>query len=119
LLRAGLAGNRVLLDLSCDLLIPPLSRLAVASVFGLLVTQVLAFALHSFMFSTLSFAFCVWAVVLYVLRGWMVSGTGMRGLLDLGLAPVYVLWKAGLRLRGSKAPSTWVRTKREDSAGPP
>ncbi len=120
LLRAGLAGNRVLLDLSCDLLIPPLSRLAVASVFGLLVTQVLAFVLHAFMLSALSFAFCVWAVVLYVLRGWMVSGTGLRGLLDLGLAPVYVLWKAGLRLRGSKtSSSTWVRTKREDSAGPP
>ncbi|MEP7053171.1 MAG: glycosyltransferase family 2 protein [Pseudomonadota bacterium] len=120
LLRAGLAGNRVLFDLACDLLIPPLSRLAVASVFGLMVTLALAVALHSFMLSTLSFAFSVSTVMLYVLRGWMVSGTGMRGLLDLGLAPVYVLWKAGLRLRGSKtAPSTWVRTKREDSAGPP
>jgi len=115
-----LAGNRVLFDLACDLLIPPLSRLAVASVLGLLVAEALAFALHTLMFSAFSFAFCVSAVVLYVLRGWMVSGTGFRGLLDLGLAPVYVLWKAGLRLRGSKtAPSTWVRTKREDQAGPP
>ena len=120
LLRKGLTGDRVLLDLSFDLLIPPLSRLAVASVFGLVIAQALAIALHAFLWSTLSFGFCVTAVALYVLRGWMVSGTGRRGLLDLCLAPVYVAWKAGLRLRGSKtAPAAWVRTKREDQTGPP
>ena len=43
--------------------------------------------------------------------------TGLRGLVDLALAPLYVVWKAGLRLRGrSDAASTWVRTKREERA---
>ena len=57
------------------------------------------------------------AVVVYVLRGWMVSGTGARGLVDLGLAPVYVAWKMTLRFRRPvRATSDWVRTERE--AGP-
>ena len=55
------------------------------------------------------------AVVLYVLRGLSVSGTGARGLFDLGFAPVYVIWKLGLRLRRKPSQtSTWVRTKREE-----
>jgi cellulose synthase/poly-beta-1,6-N-acetylglucosamine synthase-like glycosyltransferase len=120
LLRAGLKGNRVLFDLACDLLIPPLSRLAVLSVVGLCLALAVSFAFHGAALSVLAFGFCLMSIVVYVLRGWAVSGTGARGLLDLGLAPVYVVWKAGLRLgRASNASSTWVRTKREDQPGPP
>jgi 1,2-diacylglycerol 3-beta-glucosyltransferase len=115
LLRAGIARkNRVLFDLALDLLVPPLSRIAILSVLGLLVAAVLSAWVGSLAFSLASFTWCVFAVVLYVLRGWSVSGTGLRGLLDLGLAPVYVVWKASLRLRKPSRPtSSWVRTKRE------
>ena len=115
LLRAGIAKrNRVLLDLAFDLLIPPLSRIAVLSVLGLLVAAAFSFWAKAVTVSLVSFASSVFVVVLYVLRGWSVSGTGVRGLIDLGLAPVYVIWKLGLRLRKpARPPSTWVRTKRE------
>jgi len=117
LLRAGISRrNAVLVDLALDLLVPPLSRIAVASCLGLLAAVALSLASGRLGLSVASFGFCVISVVLYVLRGWSVSGTGFRGLLDLGLAPVYVLWKASLRLRRASRPtSSWVRTKRERS----
>jgi cellulose synthase/poly-beta-1,6-N-acetylglucosamine synthase-like glycosyltransferase len=100
----------VLLDLAVDLLIPPLSRLAVLSAVGCGLAAALSLRV-----SLASFGFCVTALFLYVLRGWAVSGTGGRGLLDLALAPAYVLWKASLRLRRSRGSTqVWVRTKRED-----
>ncbi len=117
---AGLGRDRVLFDLACDLLIPPLSRLAVLSVVGLSAACALGLVFKGFAVSTLTFAACLASIILYVLRGWTLSGTGARGLLDLGLAPLYVLWKAGLRLRRAGNPSSsWVRTKRENQPGPP
>jgi len=117
LLRAGIARrNAVLFDLALDLLVPPLSRIAVAAFIGLLAAAALSMAFGAPTLSLASFGFCLLAVVLYVLRGWSVSGTGLRGLVDLGLAPVYVIWKASLRLRKASRPtSSWVRTKREQS----
>jgi 1,2-diacylglycerol 3-beta-glucosyltransferase len=117
LLRLGIAQRKpVLLDLALDLLVPPLSRIAVASVAGALAASALTLASGRAALSSVSFGFCVLAVILYVLRGWSLSGTGLRGLLDLGLAPVYVAWKASLRLRKASRPtSSWVRTKREQS----
>jgi 1,2-diacylglycerol 3-beta-glucosyltransferase len=107
--------NRVLFDLGADLLVPPLSRVALLCLlfFGL------ALALSLFAGRAVSslwgYGACLLAVALYVLRGWSVSGTGARGLFDLGFAPAYVIWKLGLRLRRRPSEtSTWVRTKREE-----
>jgi hypothetical protein len=52
----------------------------------------------------------------HVLAGWRASGTGVRGLADLALAPAYLAWKLTLPLR--TRPSSWVRTERERSARP-
>jgi len=107
--------SRVLFDLALDLFIPPLSRIAV----GLLVAWLLALAvtllLQASGISLVAFGLGLGAVVAYVLRGWMVSGTGLRGLLDLALAPVYVAWKMTLRFRkpARAATADWVRTERE------
>ena len=115
LLRKGfVTGNRVLVDLALDLLIPPLSRIAVASLLGAIAAGALSVVSQQVRLSALSFGFCLLALALYVLRGWSVSGTGARGLLDLCLAPVYVVWKVSLRFRPAARPtSTWVRTERE------
>jgi len=115
LLRSGLIKrDRVLFDLALDLLIPPLSRIAIFSVLGLLAGLALSVWNGAPTLSFVIFAWCVFAVVLYVLRGWAVSGTRLRGLFDLALAPVYVVWKVSLRFRKPSRPtSTWVRTKRE------
>jgi 1,2-diacylglycerol 3-beta-glucosyltransferase len=118
LLRQGFRkGNRVLVDLACDLLVPPLSRIAVASVLGALAVAVLCIWTRGAALSGSSFGFCLLAVVLYVLRGWSVSGTGARGFFDLCFAPVYVVWKASLRFRpAARSTSSWVRTQRENKS---
>jgi hypothetical protein len=67
-----------------------------------------------------AFGAALGSVGAYVLRGWMVSGTGARGLLDLGLAPFYVGWKLALRFKKPpRATSEWVRTEREASGSAP
>lgn len=121
ILKAGLSRpDRVLLDLGLDLIIPPLSTIAVLMLVGSMLGGALAFALHAPGIALSAYGAGVAAVVLYVLRGWSVSGTGLRGLLDLALAPVYVIWKIALRFtRPTRATSDWVRTKREGQADVP
>ena len=55
---------------------------------------------------------CGAALALYVLRGWQLSGVGLRGLLDLARAPAFVVWKLVLMLRAHDSVQ-WVRTRRE------
>jgi hypothetical protein len=50
-------------------------------------------------------------LVLYVLRGWQLSGLGPRGLMDLIRAPGFIAWKLLISLR--KRSTEWVRTERE------
>lgn len=115
LIREGVRRRSALLiDLALDVLVPPLSQLVVAlglltaAAFGLVaVTGVGAWALSAG-------ALGLSSVGLYVLAGWAHSGTGARGLLDLALAPVYVVWKLRLRLKGAgQKQAEWVRTTRE------
>ena len=102
----------VLLDLAIDILLPPLSTLAIWVVAGF------AAALLSGYFFSQEISLRIWianlaALALYVLRGWSLSGTGLRGLVELACAPFYVAWKVALRLRQAERPKDWVRTTRE------
>src|SRR5262249_17334350 len=91
LFGAALAeSDRVRLDLALDLVIPPLSTILMALVVLQLLATALVIALRAPGYAQAGFGLGIAAVVLYVLRGWMVSGTGLRGLLDLALAPFYV-----------------------------
>lgn len=115
LLGAGIARpSRVLFDLALDLYIPPLSRIAVGVLVGELAATSLLYWLGAGRLSLAAYGLGLASVVVYVLRGWSVSGTGLRGLLDLALAPVYVLWKLTLRFKKPpRATAEWVRTERE------
>jgi 1,2-diacylglycerol 3-beta-glucosyltransferase len=121
ILKAGLSRpDRVLLDLGLDLVIPPLSTIAVLMLLGSVLGAALVFTLQAPGVALAAYGAGVAAVILYVLRGWSVSGTGLRGLIDLALAPVYVVWKIALRFtRPARATSDWVRTKREGQADVP
>ena len=119
LVKRGLAsGDRVLFDLGFDLLVPPLSQIALASLGGFALALGAALVAGGpFWLALAPWACAVAAVALYVLRGWSVSGTGLRGLRDLALAPIYVLWKLTLGGRKSaRADGPWIRTTREDRA---
>lgn len=109
-LLAHAARNRSLicLDLALDLLVLPLSYLVLAA--AALTVASLALAPSSG-WPLLALGTDA-TLVAYVLRGWQLSGTGLRGLADLMRAPFFVGWKLVLMLGGRRT-AEWVRTKRE------
>ena len=114
LLGALRARSGLLLDLAMDVLVPPLSMLAGPALAGLALSAWLARGADHPVLALPLFAFEVAALVLYVLRGWWLSGMGARGLLDLAAAPFYVAWKLKLAvLPAREQKGAWVRTSRE------
>jgi 1,2-diacylglycerol 3-beta-glucosyltransferase len=101
-------------DLAFDLLLPPLSYVAINVVALVLVGASVVWWLPYVEWSLWVALGCVVSIALYVLRGWQLSGLGARGLFDLARAPGFVLWKLWLRLR-TRVPRQWVRTEREQA----
>jgi glycosyltransferase involved in cell wall biosynthesis len=117
LVKRGLAGNGLLLDLAADVLVPPLSRIAGAAALGMLVATAGGAMGGDFVVSRSAFAASLAAIAAYVLRGWSVSGTGARGLADLLLAPWFMVWKLTLARRApGRNDAEWIRTTRESSS---
>jgi hypothetical protein len=113
LLRAAARPRgRVCADLALDLLVPPLSWLLLAvAAFLVLALLLAAWGVAAPAWAGVASG-CGAALVLYVLRGWQLSGVGLRGALDLLRAPWFVLWKLVLLLR-TRPGAGWVRTTRE------
>ena len=112
LLRAAVQQpSRVCLDLALDLLVLPLSYIAL----NVVVLFAVAAALAPWQAGALPWVWAACAgagsLLLYVLRGWQLSGMGALGLVDLARAPVFLLWKVLLVLR-SRGSLAWVRTPR-------
>ena len=120
-------GSPMLLDLALDLLIPPLSTVALVVVAGLVAVAArvafVGFAAASFdaglraddVVDALDIVALSPALLLglYVLRGMQLSGLGVRSVLVLAKAPVYIVWKILLKLKGPPKKGEWVRTARE------
>jgi cellulose synthase/poly-beta-1,6-N-acetylglucosamine synthase-like glycosyltransferase len=102
--------DRVQLDLALDLTVLPLSYLVINILLFLLVAG-LAYRFTPWHFELWTAGFCAIAVVLYVLRGWQLSGVGWRGLADLLWAPFFLVWKIWSML-GRHNSKEWVRTER-------
>jgi cellulose synthase/poly-beta-1,6-N-acetylglucosamine synthase-like glycosyltransferase len=115
LLRQAVRGrSRVCFDLACDLMVLPLSYVVLNVVALLVLAGIAALvqpAVQAWMWVGLG---CGAALVLHILRGWQLSGTGLQGLADLARAPFFLLWKILVMLRGNQS-KEWVRTKREGS----
>jgi 1,2-diacylglycerol 3-beta-glucosyltransferase len=112
LLRAAIRrADVVCLDLALDLMVLPLSYVAL-HVLLLICAALLAahWQVAQLFWVWLSLG-CAASLLLYVLRGWQLSGIGARGLLDLARAPGFVIWKLMLMLRTRT--QGWVRTARE------
>jgi len=113
--RALVARDPVLADLAMDLLVPPLSVLALGVALGLSCSSALAWREGIAGASLIAWSICTLSLVAYVLRGWQLSGTGVHGLVDLCCAPAFVVWKLVLILRQPfHKTDTWVRTDRGD-----
>ena len=112
MLLAGVRRRSLLcLDLAFDLIVPPLSYLTLNIVLLGLIAGVVSFWDQSARFWVWWSLTCAVILVLHVLRGWQLSGMGIRGLLALAHVPGFILWRVWLLL-GRKT-SEWVRTERE------
>ncbi len=112
LLRTAMRrADRVCLDLALDLIVLPLSYVAL-NVVLLMCCALIALHWHlaPMLWLWLSLG-CAGSLLIYVLRGWQLSGIGARGLFDLARAPGFVIWKVMLMLRTRT--QGWVRTTRE------
>jgi cellulose synthase/poly-beta-1,6-N-acetylglucosamine synthase-like glycosyltransferase len=111
---AATAPSRVCLDLALDLMVLPVSYVYL-NVAALLILAALASTqVPSLQIWVWLSAGCAAAAILYILRGWSLSGVGPRGLLDLARAPFFLAWKL-LVMVGRRDSKEWVRTKRENS----
>jgi len=121
LLWQGIRERKLLLlDLAMDVLTPPVSWLALATFLGLSLALCLSCAVGQALASAFVFGAGFFCLLVYVLRGWQLSSTGLRGLVDLACAPWFVFWKLRLVLtRKTKSPLAWVRTLREAEVGSP
>jgi cellulose synthase/poly-beta-1,6-N-acetylglucosamine synthase-like glycosyltransferase len=110
----------VLLDLAMDLLVPPLTWIALASLVGTVVSAWWSFDHTGAWKAAIPWVASVAFIVVYVMRGLVLARTGLRGLLDLMWAPVYMGWKVALAVSGRAGKKgEWIRTTRskEDSRG--
>ena len=103
--------SRICLDLAFDLIVPPLSYLTVNIVLLGVIAGIWSFWDPRAVFWAWWALACAAALALHVLRGWQLSGTGIRGLTALGHVPGFILWRIWLLL-GRKT-GEWVRTERE------
>lgn len=116
LLRDGLLKRSgLLIDLAMDVLVPPLSRVVGLWALGAVGSWSLFLLTGHGVWARGAFGFALLPLTLYVGAGWLHSGTGLLGLVDLALAPAYVFWKVMLTFRAPKArkQTEWIRTKRE------
>jgi 1,2-diacylglycerol 3-beta-glucosyltransferase len=117
--RAVLGRDRLLFDLAIDVLMPPLSTLAGVTVLGLGAAAAVHIWAGGASLALGLWGACAGFLVLYGVRGWQLSGTGLRGLVSLFYAPVYLVWKLTLPFRRSTGPAgEWVRTTRERRTPP-
>jgi 1,2-diacylglycerol 3-beta-glucosyltransferase len=101
------------LDLAFDLIVPPLSYVAVnVAVLGL-AAFILRLWIPSATFWIFWTAGCAGALLIHVLRGWQLSGMGIRGLAAFAHVPGFILWRIWLLLGLKTKSAEWVRTERE------
>ena len=111
LLAAARKRSLVCLDLALDLLVPPLSRIALGVGVLLGVAALASLRQPSLMIWLWAGAVGAICLLLYVLRGWQLSGRGVAGLRDLLRAPFFIGWKLLLRFR-PRDRHAWAPTPR-------
>jgi 1,2-diacylglycerol 3-beta-glucosyltransferase len=115
LLADGLSRRSLMLvDLAFDLLVPPITYVALAAMAGSFASLLWIALAHAPWWTGLPWAFCLLAFATYVVRGIWLADVGPRVVLDLAWAPVYMVWKVVLAVRSSPSKEgEWVRTARE------
>ena len=117
LVRLGLQRrDRVLLDLAADLLVPPLTYVAVATASGAALAGAWLLLGRGVWWSVAPWCIAASALVVYVVRGAWLARLGPRVILDALWVPAYLVWKILLALRPLRTPDgEWVRTARPET----
>jgi len=117
LLGAGLSRpSLVLLDLAADLLVPPLTYVAFATILGAVAAAAWVLFGHGAWWVLVPWGAALLGFATYVVRGVWLAKVGPRAIVDLMWAPVYMVWKVALALRPSR--STKARKSAAGQAGP-
>jgi cellulose synthase/poly-beta-1,6-N-acetylglucosamine synthase-like glycosyltransferase len=115
LLAEGVRRRSLLLvDLALDLLVPPITYVALAALVGASASLLWVALAHGPWWTALPWGVALLGFATYVLRGIWLARVGPRVVLDLAWAPVYMVWKVILAVRSSPSrEGEWVRTARE------
>ena len=100
------------LDLAADILVPPLTTLAAASLAGTITAAALWWYGVAGPLGLGSWAASDVALMIYVCRGCALAGTGSHTAADLLWSPLYATWKLTVRTPPARRRG-WVRTRRE------
>jgi 1,2-diacylglycerol 3-beta-glucosyltransferase len=103
----------VLIDLAADLLVPPLSYVALGTALGAGVAAFRFAARSGAWWALLPWCVALAGVTVYVVRGIWLARVGPRVVLDLLFVPFYMVWKIAVALRRAPRKGEWVRTARE------
>ena len=113
LLRLAISRpSRVCLDLALDLMVLPLSYIVLNVIALGLFSGLAALVSAPLLIGLWLAAACLFCLILYFLRGWSLSGTGLSGLGALFCAPVFIVWKLIVLATGRRT-TQWTRTERE------
>jgi cellulose synthase/poly-beta-1,6-N-acetylglucosamine synthase-like glycosyltransferase len=112
LLAAVQQPSLICLDLALDLLLLPLSYVVLNIALLALAAWLLPLWLPLWQGWRWLDLGCAAAALLYVLRGWQLSGLGWSGLSALLYAPFFIAWKL-LIMVSRRESSGWIRTRRE------
>ena len=104
--------SAVCLDLALDLLILPLSYVALNIALLILAAAGLCWLLPLGTGWIWLGGACALALLLHVLRAWQISGLGGKGLLSLAFVPLFIGWKLLVMLSRRDA-HVWVSTRRD------
>ena len=116
LVQAVRSRNGLLLDLALDLIVPPLSLLASLVAAGFAASLGVHGGTGPVPMSPFVWGTAAVMLLAYVARGLTLSGSGMRGLLDLAWAPLYIVWKASIRAGDHPSAHRWERTARDETS---
>ena len=108
----------MLLDLACDLAVPPLSYVGLGIGLGVALEVGVRLALGGL---SAGASWTLWAasaacLLAYVARGVALSGLGLKAVSALAWAPVYVVWKVIVALKPGRKRGAWIRTRRESES---
>jgi 1,2-diacylglycerol 3-beta-glucosyltransferase len=104
----------VILDLAADLLVPPLTYVALVVLAGDAASAAWVMFGRGPWWSLAPWCASTVFLAVYIVRGVWLADVGPRVVLDLLWAPVYMVWKVVLAVRAPKSEAQkWVRTARK------